>query len=72
MGIGSGIMWERLMKVVFAPHVAGTGPGLDGAVRFEVWMGGLRGLGAVNDDLGGVEDEGVNGDGNDDDDRGNE
>ncbi|KAL2141447.1 hypothetical protein VTI28DRAFT_2406 [Corynascus sepedonium] len=72
MGIGSGIMWERLMKVVFAPYVAGTGPGLDGAVRFEVWMGGLRGLGAVNDDLGGVEDEGVNGDGNDDDDRGNE
>ncbi|KAL2160425.1 hypothetical protein VTH06DRAFT_1598 [Thermothelomyces fergusii] len=38
--------WERLMKVVFAPHVAATGPGLDGAVRFEVWMGGLRAAGA--------------------------
>ncbi|KAK4247097.1 DNA repair protein RAD57 [Corynascus novoguineensis] len=72
MGIGSGTMWERLMKVVFAPHVTGTGPGLDGAVRFEVWMGGLRGVGAVNDDLGGVEDEGMDGDGNDDDDRSKE
>lgn len=45
-GIATG--WERLMKVVFAPHVAGTGPGLEGAVRFEVWMGGLRGLGGTS------------------------
>ncbi|KAI1780469.1 DNA repair protein RAD57 [Hypoxylon cercidicola] len=34
--------WRRWMKVVFAPHVAGAGPGLDGAVEFEVTMGGLR------------------------------
>ncbi|KAI8963353.1 DNA repair protein RAD57 [Daldinia sp. FL1419] len=34
--------WRRWMKVVFAPHVPGTGPGLDGAVEFEVTMGGLR------------------------------
>ncbi|KAL2185183.1 hypothetical protein L209DRAFT_773528 [Thermothelomyces heterothallicus CBS 203.75] len=75
---GSGIAtgWERLMKVVFAPHVAGTGPGLDGAVRFEVWMGGLRGLGgaAAAAELGtekegkgeGEEDGGDDGDDNKD------
>ncbi|KAI0113719.1 DNA repair protein RAD57 [Nemania sp. FL0031] len=36
--------WRRWMKVVFAPHVPGTGPGLDGAVEFEVVSGGLRGV----------------------------
>ncbi|KAI1381543.1 DNA repair protein RAD57 [Hypoxylon crocopeplum] len=36
--------WRRWMKVVFAPHVPGTGPGLDGAVEFEITMGGLRGV----------------------------
>ncbi|KAI2625258.1 DNA repair protein RAD57 [Hypomontagnella submonticulosa] len=36
--------WRRWMKVVFAPHVPGTGPGLDGAVEFEVTMGGVRGV----------------------------
>ncbi|KAI0884693.1 DNA repair protein RAD57 [Annulohypoxylon maeteangense] len=36
--------WRRWMKVVFAPHVAGSGPGLDGAVEFEVTMGGVRGV----------------------------
>ncbi|KAK4241406.1 DNA repair protein RAD57 [Achaetomium macrosporum] len=39
---GGGGGWRRLMKVVFASHAAGTGPGLVGAVEFEVWMGGLR------------------------------
>lgn len=34
--------WRRWMKVVFAPHVAGTGPGLEGAVEYEIIMGGLR------------------------------
>jgi DNA repair protein RAD57 len=34
--------WRRWMKVVFAPHVAGTGPGLEGAVQYEVTMGGLK------------------------------
>lgn len=33
------------MKVVFAPHAGETGPGLEGAVEFEVWMGGLRAVG---------------------------
>jgi DNA repair protein RAD57 len=33
---------RRWMKVVFAPHVAGAGPGLEGAVEYEVTMGGLR------------------------------
>ena len=36
--------WRRYMKVVFAPHVPGTGPGLEGAVEFEVVAGGLRGV----------------------------
>ncbi|KAI2625486.1 DNA repair protein RAD57 [Xylaria nigripes] len=36
--------WRRWMKVVFAPHVPGTGTGLEGAVEFEVVAGGLRGL----------------------------
>ncbi|KAK0705329.1 P-loop containing nucleoside triphosphate hydrolase protein [Lasiosphaeris hirsuta] len=42
--------WQRWMKVVFAPHAAASGPGLDGltesvtggAVEFEVTMGGVR------------------------------
>ncbi|KAJ9132249.1 DNA repair protein rhp57 [Pleurostoma richardsiae] len=34
--------WRRWMKVVFAPHVPPTGPGVQGAVEFEVTMGGLR------------------------------
>ncbi|KAF2965928.1 hypothetical protein GQX73_g7621 [Xylaria multiplex] len=36
--------WRRWMKVVFAPHVPGTGPGLEGAVEFEVVAGGLKGV----------------------------
>ncbi|KAK8039735.1 GTP-binding protein y.t1.c1 [Apiospora rasikravindrae] len=36
--------WRRWMKVVFAPHVPGTGQGLDGAVEFEVNMGGLKSI----------------------------
>ncbi|KAI1825726.1 DNA repair protein RAD57 [Xylaria intraflava] len=36
--------WRRWMKVVFAPHVPGTGPGLEGAVEFEVVTGGLKGI----------------------------
>ncbi|KAK3901084.1 DNA repair protein RAD57 [Staphylotrichum tortipilum] len=56
-GVG-GSGWERRMKVVFAPHVPESGPGLEGAVGFEVWMGGLRGLGGdaeVEVEVGGVE-----------------
>ncbi|KAI1354333.1 DNA repair protein RAD57 [Xylaria sp. FL0043] len=48
-GTGTGVgpyikSWRRWMKVVFAPHVPGTGPGLDGAVEFEVVAGGLKGV----------------------------
>ena len=32
--------WRRWMKVVFSPHAVATPP--DGAVEFEVWMGGVR------------------------------
>ncbi|KAI0602269.1 DNA repair protein RAD57 [Biscogniauxia sp. FL1348] len=39
--------WRRWMKVVFAPHVPGSGSGLDGAVEFEVTMGGLKGVEGV-------------------------
>ena len=41
--------WRRWMKVVFAPHVAPSAPGLpdggDGPVEFEITMGGLRAVG---------------------------
>lgn len=36
--------WRRWMKVVFAPHVPGTGQGLEGAVEFEVTTGGLKSI----------------------------
>jgi DNA repair protein RAD57 len=36
--------WRRYMKVVFAPHVPGAGPGLRDAVEFEIMAGGLRGV----------------------------
>lgn len=34
--------WRRWAKVVFAPHVQPTGPGLEGAVEFEIGMGGIK------------------------------
>lgn len=34
--------WRRWMKVVFAPHAAPSGPGLEGAVEFEIRGEGLR------------------------------
>ena len=34
--------WRRWMKVVFAPHVAPSGPGLEGAVEFEIKGEGMR------------------------------
>jgi len=36
--------WRRYMKIVFAPHVPGAGPGLRDAVEFEIMAGGLRGV----------------------------
>lgn len=34
--------WRRWAKVVFAPHVRPMGPGLEGAVDFEIGMGGIK------------------------------
>lgn len=34
--------WRRWMKVVFAPHVGPSGPGLEGAVEFEIKAGGIH------------------------------
>lgn len=36
--------WRRWAKVVFAPHVAPMGPGLEGAAEFEIGMGGVKGV----------------------------
>lgn len=33
--------WRRWAKVVYAPHVAPMGPGVGGAVEFEIGMGGV-------------------------------
>lgn len=35
-------MWRRWMKVVFAPHVVPSGPGLSTAVEFEITKDGLQ------------------------------
>ncbi|PHH72259.1 hypothetical protein CDD80_4661 [Ophiocordyceps camponoti-rufipedis] len=34
--------WRRWMKIVFAPHVPSSGPGLDGCVEFAINNGGLK------------------------------
>jgi DNA repair protein RAD57 len=34
--------WRRWMKVVFAPHAQASGPGIDGAVEFEITTRGLN------------------------------
>ncbi|KAF4581971.1 DNA repair protein rhp57 [Ophiocordyceps camponoti-floridani] len=34
--------WRRWMKIVFAPHVPSSGPGLDGCVEFAITNGGLK------------------------------
>lgn len=36
--------WRRWLKVVFAPHIAAAGPGVEGATEFEINMGGLQGV----------------------------
>lgn len=41
--------WRRWMKVVFAPHAQASSQGLDGAVEFEVTMGGLRAIKKIKD-----------------------
>ncbi|EAQ86596.1 hypothetical protein CHGG_07849 [Chaetomium globosum CBS 148.51] len=66
--------WERRMKVVFAAHAGESGPGVSGAVGFEVWMGGLRavgrggavgagGGGSGGDEVGGEGERGGEGEG---------
>ena len=37
--------WRRWMKVVFAPHVAASGPGVQGAVEFEIRGMGIAAVG---------------------------
>ena len=52
--------WRRWMKVVFAPHVAPSGPGLERAVEFEIRGEGVRSVrGGVEDGGDGVDDEGL-------------
>lgn len=45
-GGGAGVptlkTWRRWAKVVFAPHVRPTGPGVEGAVEFDIGMGGIK------------------------------
>ncbi|KUI60636.1 DNA repair protein rhp57 [Cytospora mali] len=43
-GTGTLKTWRRWMKVVFAPHVAAMGPGLDECAEFEITMDGLKGV----------------------------
>lgn len=43
-GMSAPRTWRRWMKVVFAPHTAASGPGVEGATEFEVTAGGLRAL----------------------------
>lgn len=42
MGVPTLKTWRRWAKVVFAPHVQPTGPGLEGAVEFDIGMGGIK------------------------------
>jgi DNA repair protein RAD57 len=49
--------WRRWMKVVFAPHVRSTGPGLERAVEFEVRGEGVLSMRETAPD-GGGDDEG--------------
>lgn len=41
--------WRRWMKVVFAPHVAASGPGVQGAVEFEIRGMGIAAVGKKGD-----------------------
>ncbi|KAF4625066.1 hypothetical protein G7Y89_g13104 [Cudoniella acicularis] len=43
--------WRRWMKVVFAPHAGASGPGLQGAVEFEIKGEGLRAVKGKNVDV---------------------
>lgn len=66
--------WERWMKVVFAPHAGESGPGVGGAVGFEVWMGGLRAVGVEGGkggEMGDGEEDNGKGEGGGDRDRDN-
>ena len=49
--------WRRWMKVVFAPHAAPSGPGIGGAVEFEI-----RGEGLISINGKAEDDEDVQGD----------
>lgn len=42
LGVPTLKTWRRWAKVVFAPHVRPMGPGFEGAVEFEIGMGGIK------------------------------
>ena len=49
--------WRRWMKVVFAPHVGPSGPGLEGAVEFEIRGEGIKSLKEKQKNTGGVDEK---------------
>jgi len=44
MAVPTQMGWRRWMKVVFSGYAPASGPGIDGAVEFEVTMAGVRGV----------------------------
>lgn len=48
--------WKRCVKVVFAPHAAPSGPGLNGTVEFEIRGEGIRSIKGKGNDVDGDED----------------
>jgi len=42
--------WRRWVKIVFAPHVPPSGPGLQGAIEFEIKGDGIRAVKSNSDD----------------------
>lgn len=51
--------WRRWMKVVFAPHAAPSGPGLEGAVEFEIKGEGIGSINHKQKDVADAEDTDV-------------
>jgi DNA repair protein RAD57 len=50
--------WKRWMKVVFAPHVGPSGPGLERAVEFEIRGEGVRSVRGKGTEGGDADDDG--------------
>ncbi|KAL2116790.1 hypothetical protein VTJ04DRAFT_8958 [Mycothermus thermophilus] len=68
--VASTTTWQRHMKVVFAAHAPESGPGLKGAVEFEVWNGGVRAVDGGNGSSRSGGEEGRGGEGEEGDARG--